>query len=121
MCAQCAQCPTRARVGRTQLSDHKLAPVARVSKRQRQRFLQALARTGTVAESARQTNIGRRTAYDWRDRDPKFAQAWDNALDQAADNRARHLRLSGAGPEQTSRKQLLQQLRHLQRQRQRAA
>ena len=113
----CAQCPTRARVGRTQLSDHKLAPVARISKRQRQQFLQTLAQTGTVAESARQAGIGRRTAYDWHDRAPAFRQAWDNALDQAANNLAENLWLRGGGPhpEQANREQTLQQLRHLQR------
>ena len=91
--------------------------MARVSKRQRQRFLDALARTGVVSSSARAASIGRRTAYDWRDRDPGFAQAWDNALDQAVDALARRSQIHGGGDLDMDRGQLLEQLRHLQRQR----
>ena len=76
-----------------------------------------LAQTGTAAAAARSAGIGQSTAYDHRGRDPEFAQAWNDALDRAADNRARNLWLRGAGPEpeQADRAQMLQQLRHLQR------
>ncbi len=43
-------------------------------------FLEALAASGLIRASARAVGIGRRTAYDRRDRDPEFAAAWDAAL-----------------------------------------
>ena len=95
--------------------------MARVSKRQRQRFLDELAQTGVVSSSARAAGIGRRTAYDWRDRDPGFARAWDDALDQAVDALTWWLQIRGGGDLDMDRGQLLERLRHLQRQRQRAA
>ena len=91
--------------------------VARVSKRQRQCFLDELARTGVVSSSARAGGIGRRTAYDWRDRDPGFARAWDDALEQAVDALAWWLQIRGGGDLDLDRGQLLEQLRDLQRRR----
>ena len=81
--------------------------------------LDALAQTGVVSSSARAGGIGRRTAYDWRDRDPGSARAWDDALDQAVDALARWLQIRGGGALDMDRGQLLEQLRHLQRRRQR--
>ena len=59
--------------------------MARISKRQRRRFLQALEQTGNARASARLADTGRRTAYDWRTRDHDFAKAWDDALRRHSD------------------------------------
>lgn len=55
--------------------------------RQRARvlFLEALARRPFVSEAAAHAGIGRATAYKWRDEDPEFATAWDDALETALD------------------------------------
>ncbi|KQX18403.1 MULTISPECIES: hypothetical protein [unclassified Sphingomonas] len=45
-----------------------------------------LEETCNVSEAARQAGIGRRTAYDWRGADPKFAARWEDAEEIAADN-----------------------------------
>ena len=108
--------PSRARVGRTHLVDHRLA---------RWRGYRSGSGSASSTSSPRRgcqqqrssSGIGRRTAYDWRDRDPGFAQAWDDALDQAVDALARRLQIRGGGDLDMDRDQLLEQLRHLQRQR----
>lgn len=48
-------------------------------------FLAALAATGNVSDAARQSGVGRRTAYDRRDAEPDFKAAWADALDAACD------------------------------------
>lgn len=53
--------------------------------RAREKFLDALAQTCNVSESARQAGFSRRAAYDWRDADAEFAAAWDEAEQEAAD------------------------------------
>jgi hypothetical protein len=53
--------------------------------RAREAFLQRLAETCNVSESARVAGIPRRTVYEWRDADPSFAAAWKDAEEQAAD------------------------------------
>jgi hypothetical protein len=53
--------------------------------RAREAFLATLAETCNVSEAARAAKIGRRTAYEWRDDDPSFATAWDQAEQEAAD------------------------------------
>lgn len=51
----------------------------------RERFLEAIARTGNVKAACEAAKIGRRTAYDWRGADPEFAEAWDAAMEEAVD------------------------------------
>lgn len=51
----------------------------------RERFLTALARTGNVSQAAHYARINRDTAYAWRDAEPAFAAAWQDALDQAGE------------------------------------
>ena len=46
----------------------------------KQLFLAALRRTGRVAEAARSSKLGRRTAYRLREKDPDFVKAWQDAL-----------------------------------------
>jgi hypothetical protein len=48
-------------------------------------FLKALAETGNVGASARLAGIGRTAVFRHRHNDPIFAEAWDDAIDEAAD------------------------------------
>lgn len=43
-------------------------------------FCAALAETGIVSRACAAVDITRRTAYNWREDYPDFAQAWDRAL-----------------------------------------
>ncbi len=49
-------------------------------------FLATLGRRGTVQAAAKAAHIDRRTAYTWRDTDPKFRQAWIDTEDDVADS-----------------------------------
>jgi hypothetical protein len=49
----------------------------------KERFLAALPKVGTVMAAARAAGVGRSTVYGWRDEDPDFAAAMDEA-DEAA-------------------------------------
>jgi hypothetical protein len=42
-------------------------------------FLAALAETCNVGRACKAVDISRVTAYEWRDKDPAFAEAWDKA------------------------------------------
>lgn len=53
--------------------------------RARDLFIATLAEHCNVSEAARAAGIGRRTAYDWREADATFAEAWDEAEQEAAD------------------------------------
>lgn len=53
--------------------------------RSKVRFLNILRVSCNVAGACRAAKIGRRTAYDWREADPEFAQAWKDAEEEAAD------------------------------------
>lgn len=53
--------------------------------RAKERFLVALERVGTVTSAAKSAGIGRTTAYEWREDDEKFADAWDHAMEAKAD------------------------------------
>lgn len=44
-------------------------------------FLAALRAGASIAMAARYAGVGRRTAYDRRERDERFAAAWDAALE----------------------------------------
>jgi len=68
------------------------------------KFLTALRAGKSIATAARAAGIGRRTAYDWRDRDPAFAESWDEAWDVGTDY-LEDLALKGA--EQGSERLLL--------------
>ena len=57
---------------------------ARRPRRQRA-FLKSLAHSVNVARACRTAGIPRRTAYHWRDADPRFAREWDDALDDGID------------------------------------
>ncbi len=68
------------------------------------KFLEALKGGKSIAAAARAARVGRRTAYDWRDRDPVFAARWDEAFDEGTD-RLEDLAVKGA--EQGSERRLL--------------
>lgn len=53
---------------------------------QRARFIEHLAQTANVTGAARFAGFDRNTAYDWKARDPEFAAAWQDALQQATDD-----------------------------------
>lgn len=51
----------------------------------KRKFIEKLIETGNISLSARLIGVGRRTLYDARERDPEFREAWDTALEEAAD------------------------------------
>ena len=53
--------------------------------RARETFLEQFRLTCNVSHAARSAGIGRRTVYDWREADPEFAAAWDEAEEEAID------------------------------------
>src|SRR4051812_11058981 len=50
-----------------------------------QAFLKALSRLGTVTAACQVVQVGRRSIYDWVERDQEFAAAFDLAREVAAD------------------------------------
>ena len=48
-------------------------------------FLETLAETVNVSAACRKAGIRRRTAYNWRNADPRFAREWDDALEDGID------------------------------------
>lgn len=48
-------------------------------------FLKALSTIPDIAAAVRVSGVGRRTAYRYRENDPDFAAAWDEALEIARD------------------------------------
>lgn len=49
------------------------------------RFLKSLSRTGNITEACGVIGITRRTAYDWKEKDERFATLWEEAREIAAD------------------------------------
>lgn len=62
-----------------------MARQKKTERTQRDRFLDALARTASVTAASQAAGIGRRTAYNWRNADEEFASAWDDALESGTD------------------------------------
>lgn len=52
----------------------------------KKKFLEIISRTGNISEAARQTRTARRTHYNWMDSDPEYAKAFNEAMEDAADN-----------------------------------
>ncbi len=70
--------------------------MTKLNSKSRDKFLDELRRSGSITQAAKRAAIGRRTAYIWRDDDPDFAEAWEDAkqeycddLEAEADRRAR--------------------------------
>jgi hypothetical protein len=53
--------------------------------RAREKFLEHLAKTANVTESAKLIGMARNSMYDARDRDESLRQAWDEAIEIATD------------------------------------
>ena len=56
-----------------------------MTSRVRTKFLETLRKTGNVTEAARVARISRNTVYTHRHADPVFAEAWDDAEEEATD------------------------------------
>ena len=54
--------------------------------RARETFLEALRRVPNVSAAARAAGLARTSAYEWREADPDFAAAWDEAVEESVDN-----------------------------------
>jgi hypothetical protein len=48
-------------------------------------FLEELRKHGTVYHAAQAADVGRRTVYQWREKDAEFAAAWSDAHEDALD------------------------------------
>lgn len=48
-------------------------------------FIEQLRLRAAIYVAAKHTGIAKLTAYRWRESDPQFAEAWDEALEDAAD------------------------------------
>ncbi|AEV24612.1 hypothetical protein Dsui_0192 [Azospira oryzae PS] len=53
--------------------------------KKRDAFLLALEDTANVTKACKKSRLARRSAYEWRDDDPDFARAWDEALERGTD------------------------------------
>lgn len=53
--------------------------------RARTAFLEVFSETCNVSEACRAADIGRASAYEWRDEDESFAKAWAEAEETAID------------------------------------
>lgn len=51
----------------------------------RDQFLETLAKTCNITAACKAAGIARQTAYNWRNEDDAFAQAWAEAIDEATD------------------------------------
>ena len=47
-------------------------------------FLAELRKRGIISDAAKASGFTRQMLYVWREEDPEFAKAWDDALDEAA-------------------------------------
>jgi hypothetical protein len=48
-------------------------------------FLETLAESANVTKSCEINGIARRSAYEWREKDPDFAKRWDEAINLGVD------------------------------------
>lgn len=55
------------------------------TKRKQKRFLEALSQTANVTDACRRCEIARSGAYLWRDENPDFAAAWEEAIERGID------------------------------------
>jgi hypothetical protein len=65
----------------------------------RERFLEAVRETGNVRDACRALHLHRPTMYAWRDDDPSFRDAWEEALamgGEALEDEARRRAMNGS-------------------------
>jgi len=60
--------------------------MARLPRGWQERFLEALCNGHTITYAAKYAGVPRRTAYYHREKSPKFAEAWNDALQEGLDN-----------------------------------
>src|SRR5690606_33144017 len=53
--------------------------------RKKAAFLAALAEGYSVTGACKKARVGRSTVYEWRDADPEFARAWEDAWEAGGD------------------------------------
>ena len=58
---------------------------AKTPEQAKERFLEVLTEGATIAEAAKASGIGRRTAYDLRQRDEGFALRWADAIEDGTE------------------------------------
>lgn len=51
--------------------------------RQKKTFLREMRKHGVVTVAAAKAHAGRATVYEWREEDPDFARAWDDAEEES--------------------------------------
>ena len=51
--------------------------------KRKERFLKELAKRANVSAAAKAAKVDRSTPYHWRETDPEFAAAWDEAVEVA--------------------------------------
>jgi hypothetical protein len=56
-----------------------------VTARKKALFVEAMAARPNVGAAAKVAGIPRKTAYQWRENDPEFAEAWDEAKEATLD------------------------------------
>jgi hypothetical protein len=52
----------------------------------REKFLETISASGNISLAAQAAGVSRRTPYYHRDKDPDFAQAWEDAFDEFLDH-----------------------------------
>ena len=62
-----------------------MANRTKLTPKKRALFCKYLADTGNVTKAAQAINVSRTCCYEHKDEDPLFAEAWQNAVDQAVD------------------------------------
>lgn len=61
------------------------ARTPRIEAHAREAFLDALAEGLSVTGAYRKAGLARSTVYDWRNEEPDFKQAWDDAIESGTD------------------------------------
>ena len=54
--------------------------------KKRETFLAAIAETGNVSLACKKAGVPRRTAYEWKQSDTQFSEAWDEAVEAGTDS-----------------------------------
>lgn len=84
-----AEMATRVRARRKSVNTNKCASLTHPDTWRRRRwqspFIEALRNSANVRYACERVSITRQSAYEYRDRHPKFAKQWDDAIEDAVD------------------------------------
>jgi len=84
-----AKAPARKKAAVRKKTASKRKPLRTIradrARAKREGFIEGLRFTGNVSAAARAVGWSRRAAYDYRDVHDDFAQAWDDAIEEATD------------------------------------